>query len=267
MFFDLRRDINNIFDIPFVGYVDPFEELLDMRRRMIDVFDWYVPQRRETKRREVIAKEAWSEGENENENEKEKEKEKEKETEKEKEKDKRKEKETEDNKNEKEYGNVEKEKEGVIVKEKGSDKNKRGIGRRYGGGVDGFGGFGGFGGVRQWVPRCDVHEDEREYVVHAEVPGMKKEDIRVEFNPETHVMVLSGERKDEREEKKDTEKGGYHCVERSYGSFVRSFRVPEECWTKLDDINAKCADGVLEIHCPKDETKREEKKVRSIEIE
>jgi hypothetical protein len=44
MFFDLRRDVNNIFDFPLVGYVDPLEELLDMRRRMIDVFDLHVPQ-------------------------------------------------------------------------------------------------------------------------------------------------------------------------------------------------------------------------------
>jgi HSP20 family protein len=130
----------------------------------------------------------------------------------------------------------------------------------------GFGGLSNFGGVRNWVPRCDVHEDEKEYVVRAEIPGMKKEDIKVEFNSESHVMIISGERKNVREEKKDTEKGGYHCLECNYGSFSRSFRVPQQCWTKLDSINAKCTDGVLEIRCPKDEAKPEEKKLRNIEI-
>jgi HSP20 family protein len=219
MFFDLRRDINNIFDFPLMGlgYVDPLEELMDMRRRMIDVFDTHLPRRQ-----------ALGDGKGEGEGEKGEEKEKEK----------------------------EKEKEGEIVKEKEGEGEGRklAMSRR------------GFGGLRHWVPRCDVHEDEKEYVVRAEIPGMKKEDIKVEYNPERHVMVVCGERKDVQEEKKDSERGGYHCVECNYGSFTRSFRVPTECWTKMDEMNAKCADGVLEIRCPKDEAKAEEKKVRSIEI-
>jgi HSP20 family protein len=220
MFFDLRRDINNIFDVPFVSFADPLEELLDMRSRMIDAFDNHLPVREDNN--DDKTKALGSGGEKE------------------------KEKENEDGKEGKE---IVKGKEEVVRGNKNWGITRRPVGV-----------------ARQWVPRCDIHEDEKEFVVHAEIPGLKKEDIKLEFNPETHVMIISGERKDVREQKKETEKGGYHCVECNYGSFSRSFRVPKQCWTKLDEMNAKCVDGVLEVHCPKDEAKTEEKKVKTIEI-
>lgn len=96
----------------------------------------------------------------------------------------------------------------------------------------------------EWSPLVDITEDEKEFLIKAELPEVKKEDIKVAV--ENGVLSVSGERKFEKEEK--TRK--VHRVERSYGSFVRSFALPEE--TTADRINAEFKDGVLLVHLPKE---------------
>ena len=97
--------------------------------------------------------------------------------------------------------------------------------------------------IADWSPLVDITEDEKEYVVKAEVPEMKKEDIKL--NVHDDVLTISGERKYEKEEKGKK----YHRVERAYGSFVRSFTMPEDAdGTK---VSAEYKDGVLNLTLPK----------------
>lgn len=106
--------------------------------------------------------------------------------------------------------------------------------------------------LRSWAPRCDMEEKPTEVVIHAEIPGMNKDQVKIDYDEEHNVISISGEKKVEREEDKDTEHGKYHYMERSNGSFIRSFHLPSECKTKMDECKAVAKDGVLEIHCPKD---------------
>lgn len=108
--------------------------------------------------------------------------------------------------------------------------------------------------VAQWSPAVDISEDEKEYVVKAELPDLKKEDVKVCV--EDGDLTISGERKFEKEEKGKK----YHRIERSYGSFVRSFTLPEG--VSGDKVSASFKDGVLEVHLPKDE----KAKPKSVEV-
>jgi HSP20 family protein len=99
--------------------------------------------------------------------------------------------------------------------------------------------------VAEWSPFVDITEDDKEYLVKAELPEMKKEEIKI--NVHEDVLSISGERKYEKEEKGKK----YHRVERAYGSFVRSFTLPEDA--DGSKINADYKDGVLKIHLPKSE--------------
>ena len=107
----------------------------------------------------------------------------------------------------------------------------------------------------EWLPSLDVSETKNELVVKAEVPGMDHKDIDVSlFNG---VLTIKGEKKQEREEKE----AGYHLVERSYGSFVRSVQLPKE--VQGDKINASYKDGILRITLPKsEEAKKKEIKIK-----
>jgi len=99
--------------------------------------------------------------------------------------------------------------------------------------------------VSEWSPLVDISEDEKEYVIKAEVPEMKKEEIKI--NVHDDVLSISGERKYEKEEKDKK----YHRVERAYGSFMRSFTLPEDA--DGSKVNAEYKDGVLKVHLPKSE--------------
>jgi len=99
--------------------------------------------------------------------------------------------------------------------------------------------------VTEWSPLVDITEDDKEYVVMAEIPEMKKEDIKINIHDD--VLTVSGERKYEKEEK--TKK--YHRVERAYGSFMRSFTLPEDA--DGSKVNAEYKDGLLKVHLPKSE--------------
>ena len=96
---------------------------------------------------------------------------------------------------------------------------------------------------REFRPAVDVSEDENHYLVTADVPGMKAEDL--DITVDNNVLTVSGERKFE---KKD-ERHGYHRVERHYGSFKRSFALPEG--VDAGAIEANVENGALAIKIPK----------------
>ena len=97
--------------------------------------------------------------------------------------------------------------------------------------------------IVEWAPSVDVTEDDKEYLIQADAPGVKREDVKVVV--QNGVLTVSGERQSEKEEKGKK----FHKVERSYGSFARSFTLPEE--VEEDKLSAKFKDGVLTVHLPK----------------
>jgi HSP20 family protein len=99
--------------------------------------------------------------------------------------------------------------------------------------------------VAEWSPLVDISEDDKEYLIKAEIPEMKKEEIKL--NVHDDVLTITGERKYEKEEKNKK----YHRVERAYGSFLRSFTLPEDA--DGSKVNAEYKDGVLKVHLPKSE--------------
>jgi HSP20 family protein len=108
---------------------------------------------------------------------------------------------------------------------------------------------------RSWVPPVDIYEtQEHEVVLKAELPDMKREDIGVTF--ENNVLTLKGERRFQDEANKDS----YHRIERSYGSFTRSFTLPAAI--DASRISASYKDGVLTIRLPQ----REEAKPKQITV-
>jgi len=105
-----------------------------------------------------------------------------------------------------------------------------------------------------WSPAVDVSETGDKVTVKAEVPGMEAKDI--EINLVGDILTIKGEKKSEREEKGEN----YHMVERSYGSFSRSLKLPAA--VEADKIEASYKQGVLTVVCPK----KEEVKPKAIEI-
>jgi HSP20 family protein len=103
-------------------------------------------------------------------------------------------------------------------------------------------------GNLQWRPTADITETDKEYLIKADLPEVKKEDI--EISVDHGVLTLSGERRVE----KSTENEKEHRRETFYGSFQRSFSLPED--VDQDKISAECKDGVLKVHLPKTEVKK-----------
>lgn len=97
-----------------------------------------------------------------------------------------------------------------------------------------------------WAPAVDIQETEKEYVVKADLPEVRKEDVKVEL--ENGVLSVEGERKQEKEEKGKK----FHKIERSYGHFVRRFALPVE--VDAPKVFADFKDGVLNVHLPKSVT-------------
>ncbi|CAG8496830.1 7272_t:CDS:2 [Funneliformis caledonium] len=97
--------------------------------------------------------------------------------------------------------------------------------------------------VNIWAPPMDVHENDKEFTVKAELPGMKKEEINIDVRD--NALVISGETKQEQKYKE----GNTHVQERRYGSFSRSIALPSN--VKPDDITAKFENGLLELSLPK----------------
>ncbi|MGA7903058.1 MAG: Hsp20/alpha crystallin family protein [Terrimicrobiaceae bacterium] len=108
--------------------------------------------------------------------------------------------------------------------------------------------------VSEWTPLVDIVEDDKEYLIKAELPEVKKEDVKVTVD--NGVLTITGERKFEKEEKGRK----YHRVERGYGSFTRSFALPEGA--AGDKISAEFKEGVLKVHL----AKSGEAKPKSIDV-
>lgn len=102
--------------------------------------------------------------------------------------------------------------------------------------------------VAQWSPLVDITEDDKEYLIKAELPEVRKEDVKVTV--ENGVLTITGERRFEKEAKGKR----YHRIERAYGSFARSFTVPDDA----DDthVAAEFKDGLLAVHLAKSEKAR-----------
>ncbi|KAK4480242.1 hypothetical protein RD792_013306 [Penstemon davidsonii] len=105
--------------------------------------------------------------------------------------------------------------------------------------------------------RIDWKETPEAHVFKADVPGLKKEEVKVEVE-EGNILQISGERSKEQEEKNDK----WHRIERSSGKFLRRFRLPENA--KLEEIKANMENGVLTVTVPKQEVKKPE--VKAIDI-
>ena len=110
---------------------------------------------------------------------------------------------------------------------------------------------------RAFSPVVDISETEHEIMIKAELPGIDQKDIDVSLSGD--VLTIKGEKKEEKEEKREN----VHRIERSYGSFSRSFTLP--CEVKSDAVEAKFKDGVLSLKLPKSETAK--KKSIAINVE
>ncbi len=111
------------------------------------------------------------------------------------------------------------------------------------------------GDVSLWRPVADISETDKEYVIKAELPAVKKEDVKITV--EDGLLTISGERKQQQRQTNENE----IRIERFYGTFSRSFVLPDNVDT--DKIRAESQDGVLVVHIPK----TEQSKAKSISIE
>jgi HSP20 family protein len=105
-----------------------------------------------------------------------------------------------------------------------------------------------------WAPAVDIYEDESHLVLTAEIPGIDEKDIEIKV--EDNTLSIQGERKMEKETKEDN----YHRIERAYGSFTRSFTLPN--YIDQENIQAEHANGLLKITMPK----KPELKPRKVKI-
>jgi HSP20 family protein len=106
----------------------------------------------------------------------------------------------------------------------------------------------------EWAPLVDITEDEKEYLIKAELPGVTRNDLKITV--ENGVLHFSGSRNFEKEEKGRR----YHRVERAYGSFARSFTLPDDA--DATKVNAEFKDGILSVHV----AKAEDAKPKQIEV-
>lgn len=105
-----------------------------------------------------------------------------------------------------------------------------------------------------WAPSVDISETEKEYLIKAELPEVKKEEVKVSV--QERLLTIQGERKQEKEEKGKK----FHRIERSYGSFMRSFSIPDDADETA--VSAEFKDGVLSVHLGKSE----KAKAKSVEV-
>lgn len=108
--------------------------------------------------------------------------------------------------------------------------------------------------VAEWAPLVDITEDDKEYLIKAELPEVKKDDVKVAVDED--VLTITGERKFKKEEKGNK----YHRVERAYGNFTRSFTLPED--VDPGKVSGEFKEGLLSVHLPKSE----KAKPKAIEI-
>ncbi len=99
--------------------------------------------------------------------------------------------------------------------------------------------------MADWAPSVDISETDAAYLVKAEIPGVKKEDVKVTI--QDGMLTIQGERRQEKDEKGKK----FHRVERCYGSFMRSFRVPDDA--DENKVKAEFKDGMLNVELAKSE--------------
>ena len=102
-----------------------------------------------------------------------------------------------------------------------------------------------FNEKNEWTPAFDITENDKEYVVSAELPGIDIKDVEISISD--GILSVKGEKKNETEDKGE----GYHRIERRYGSFHRSFRIPGK--VESDKVDASYKDGILKVLLPKAE--------------
>ena len=105
----------------------------------------------------------------------------------------------------------------------------------------------------EWVPAVDIREEDNQFLVQADIPGVAPEDIEVKM--ENGMLSIKGERKEEHKEEKE----GYQRIERSYGSFHRRFTLPETA--DPEGITAKSNNGLLEVVIPKREAPAQSRRI------
>ena len=110
-----------------------------------------------------------------------------------------------------------------------------------------------FSEKKNWVPAFDITENEKEYIITAELPGIDAKALDVTFTE--GILSVKGEKKKETEDKSKD----YHRIERCYGSFYRSFRIPGKIL--VDKVDSSFKDGVLKLTLPKSE-ESESKKIK-----
>ena len=117
--------------------------------------------------------------------------------------------------------------------------------------------LGGNGKKLEWAPSADISETDKEYVIRAELPAVKKEDVQVTLDE--GMITIKGERKQQKEDKNEK----FHRIESFYGSFERSFSLPENI--NADAIRCDSKDGILSVHIPKTETQKQKPKQISVQ--
>ncbi len=103
-----------------------------------------------------------------------------------------------------------------------------------------------------WAPSADISETDKEYVIRAELPAVKKEDVQVTF--EDGMLTIKGERRQQKDDKNEK----FHRVESFYGSFERRFSLPEN--VNADTISCDSKEGILTVHIPKSEMLKQKPK-------
>ena len=105
-----------------------------------------------------------------------------------------------------------------------------------------------------FTPRVDLVETEKQFEIHVSLPGLKKEEVKIDMDAD--MLTISGERKFNNENKEDK----FHLVENFYGSFSRSFTLPEN--VDKTNINAELANGILTLQLPKTEVKEHKTSIK-----
>lgn len=113
------------------------------------------------------------------------------------------------------------------------------------------------GGKGDWLPSTDISESEKEYTIRAALPAVKKEDLHVTLD--NGLLTIKGERKQQQQDKSEK----FHRVESFYGSFERSFALPEN--VDEDAITSESRDGILTIHIPK--TQKQQAKPKEVSVQ
>jgi HSP20 family protein len=112
-------------------------------------------------------------------------------------------------------------------------------------------------GKLEWAPSADISETDQEYVIRASLPAVKKEDVKVTVD--NGIITIKGERKQQKEDKSEK----FHRVESFYGTFERSFSLPENI--NSDAIRCESKDGILTVHIPKIEPQKATPKQISVQ--